>query len=147
MLTFHTPTPLLINLHFTLHHSTATAPTSTNTTSLGSPKPKTHKFPPTTFAADLLTDTPALFLRSLDTSCLERIRNATRYTAYRFSTPVNYEVERAFVWAGVGDEGMGCVGMRGLSEGEMEAQVRMVRERGRRDWVRVEMVVEIGGEC
>ncbi len=147
MLDFYTPTPLLINLHFTLHHSPPATSASSNTASLGSPKPKTQKFPPTTFAADLLTDTPALFLRSLDASCLERIRSATRYTAYRFSTPVNYEVERAFVWAGVGNEGMGCVGMRGLSEGEMETQVRMIRQRGGRDWLRVEMIVEIGGEC
>ncbi len=147
MLTFHTSTPLLINLHFTLHHSPPATPINSNATDLGPPKLQTQKFPPTTFAADLLMDTPTLFLRSLDTSCLERIRNATRYTAYRFSTPLNYEVERAFVWAGVGDEGMGCVGMRGLSEEEMEAQVRMVRQRGGRDWVRVEMIVEIGGEC
>ncbi|EAQ91606.1 predicted protein [Chaetomium globosum CBS 148.51] len=65
---------------------------------------------------------PDLFLRSIDTACLTRVRAMTQHTAYRFDRPVNYEVERAFVWAGVagGDEwmGMGAAGLGGFGLGE-----------------------------
>jgi hypothetical protein len=125
----------------------------------------------------------------------------TQHTAFCFERVVNYEVERAFVWAGVGAEGlvgassrtraagttgttgtagrmgmMGTMGlgslegmveegiaeesgvvagagagamataslsMRGLSSTEIARQVDMMRRRGYRDWVRVEMAVEI----
>lgn len=124
-----------------------------------------QKFPPVAFAATVVTDTPELFLRSLDARCLERVRAATRYTAYAFggddnTAPplVNYEVERWFVWNlkglgglqredadGDGQDGDDArlLSIRGLSAGEMETQLRMVRRRGYRDYVRVEMAVEI----
>ncbi|KAK4041110.1 hypothetical protein C8A01DRAFT_34842 [Parachaetomium inaequale] len=103
-----------------------------------------------------------LFLRSLDARCLARVRAMTRYTAYRFDKPVNYEVERAFVWAGMMPTGVlpgkpvkegreevvsssSSLSMRGLSGAELGRQVEMVRLRGYRDWVRVEMAVEIEG--
>ncbi|AEO55670.1 hypothetical protein MYCTH_89343 [Thermothelomyces thermophilus ATCC 42464] len=90
-----------------------------------------------------------VFLRSVDASCLDRVRAMTRATAFRFDEPVHYEAERAFVWAGVGGGdgggggGGGSIPIRGLSAAELGRQVDMVRRRGYRDWVKVEMAVEI----
>ncbi|KAK4149654.1 hypothetical protein C8A00DRAFT_46756 [Chaetomidium leptoderma] len=146
MLTLYTETPLLIDLHFTLHWSTTT---TTNTSGDGITKTKTNthtqkfQFPPTTFAANVIADeTPELFLHSLDLRCLDRIRAMTRYTVYCFDKPVNYEVERAFLWEGTTRGGRGLA-IRGLSAEELGSQLRMVRDRGYRDWVRVDMAVEI----
>jgi hypothetical protein len=151
LLNLHTHQPLLIDLHFALHwFPTKHLNSDSNLKTLTS-TPHSQAFPPVTFAADVLTPepenwNPSAFLQSLDETCLDRIRALTKYTIYNFIKPVNYEVERWFVWHGVGDpeeEGEARVGIRGLSAFELEAQLRMVRERGYRDWVRVEMAVEI----
>ncbi|KAJ4289983.1 hypothetical protein N0V88_006784 [Collariella sp. IMI 366227] len=93
-----------------------------------------QSFPPLTFAATLISDTPTLFLHSIDTACLERIRATTKYTIYKFDKPVNYEVERWFVWIGVdndnggkdGDEErQGRLSIRGLKLAELECQIGM----------------------
>ncbi|KAK4098993.1 hypothetical protein N658DRAFT_202723 [Parathielavia hyrcaniae] len=192
LLNLHTHQLLLIHLHFTLHwRATKTENTTTTRATTQqhhhqqhhhhqlppvAPTYTSQTFPPVTFAANILTTrdpsfspdetNPHTFLESLDQACLARIHALTKYSIYCFAEPVDYEVERWFVWHGVGngvgvgsgvgvkvgdgDErgssgggGGGRVGIRGLSAAELETQLRMVRTRGGRDWVRVEMQVEI----
>ncbi|EGS20302.1 uncharacterized protein CTHT_0021270 [Thermochaetoides thermophila DSM 1495] len=70
--------------------------------------------------------------------------------------PVRVEARRGFVWNGVDDEmdlgrekiargteTRGVVSIAGLSTAELEEHLEMMRKRGYRDWVRVEMAVEI----
>ncbi|KAH6635899.1 hypothetical protein F5144DRAFT_644176 [Chaetomium tenue] len=77
---------------------------------------------------DTSSTPPDLFLRSIDAACLARVRAMTQHTAYRFERPVNYEVERAFVWAGVDagvEAGMGMgMGGDGLGGGEGRGRER-----------------------
>ena len=155
MLELHASTTLLVDLAFTLHWDGGR---------------RRRGFGRTAFAASVATETAEQFLRSLDQSCLARARAATRGTRYRFEAPVNYEVERAFVWAGL-DGPCPCqcqcqchqqqqkqqltlqqqqqqqcatpLSIRSLSAAELESQLRLLRQRGYRDWVRVEMAVEI----
>ncbi|KAK3295305.1 uncharacterized protein B0H64DRAFT_143993 [Chaetomium fimeti] len=186
-------------------HSTAPSPTPTapSTPTPGTPgtttTPATDTPPNTTTSHATTTKAshanndddgstpPDLFLRSLDSSCVVRVRAVTRHTPFRFERHVNYEVERAFVWAGVGESGDGggsgvgvedgaggvagagvgfsgvgfgngvgvgfrsgvgsgavsTLSMRGLRGAEIARQVDMMRRRGYRDWVRVDMAVEI----
>ncbi|KAH6838537.1 hypothetical protein B0I37DRAFT_419472 [Chaetomium sp. MPI-CAGE-AT-0009] len=187
--------------------------TTINSSPISSPSPTSNSSSTTSTTS---STPPDLFLRSLDSSCLARVRAMTRHTAFRFEKHIDYEVERAFVWAGVGGaegeagvdmegmgmgmagmdrmgragmgmarmgmegmgmgmEGMGGMGigiegmgedkgsaartgtgtgtgvgavsgllsMRGLSSAEIARQVDMMRRRGYRDWVRVDMAVEI----
>ncbi|KAL2173981.1 uncharacterized protein P884DRAFT_264238 [Thermothelomyces heterothallicus CBS 202.75] len=155
MLALHAHTRLLIQLHATLYWTT------------GSGLLRGQKLAPVMFAADVAAVTinegdndhdfdhecaygygsatgsaVDVFLRSVDASCLDRVRAMTRATAFRFGEPVHYEAERAFVWAGAGGGG-GSIPIRGLSAAELGRQVDMVRRRGYRDWVKVEMAVEI----
>ncbi|KAL2139951.1 hypothetical protein VTI28DRAFT_4463 [Corynascus sepedonium] len=151
---------------------------SSNSSGGGGGRPEGHilraqKLAPVAFAADVMaivddnddSDMSAddatcssvasaadLFLRSLDARCLDQVRTMTRRTPFRFDKPADYEVERAFVWAGMmgpgqqQDEGGGGViflPVRGLSATELGRQIDMVRRRGYRDWVRVDMAVEI----
>ncbi|KAK4122981.1 hypothetical protein N657DRAFT_645691 [Parathielavia appendiculata] len=164
-LDLHTHQLLLIHLHFTIHWPATTKQPTTQ-------QPATYysqKFDPVAFAADILTTrnpsfspdeiNPNAFLESLDETCLARIHALTKYTMYRFAQPVDYQAERWFVWHGAPghnnseaadsrDDATGRVGIRGLSAAELEMQLRMVRLRGYRDWVRVEMqvVIETGRE-
>ncbi|KAL2270562.1 hypothetical protein VTJ83DRAFT_2746 [Remersonia thermophila] len=184
----HATIPLLINLHYTVHWATtsATAMTAREPTSPAK-QYYSQRFPPVTFAADavnLANDTgfggssreswwgfsppsPLGFLRSIDEACLARVRAALRHTPYAFDMPINYEIERWFVWTGLGgDEGKrwegvdgddgneyggvprldstaARVNIRGLTAAELVCQLRMVAARGWRDMVRVEMAVEI----
>lgn len=88
-----------------------------------------------------------VFLRSVDPNCLDRNRTMTRATAFRFDEPVHYEAEQAFVWAGT-DGGSGSsiggpISIRGPSAAELGRQLDKIRSREYRDWVRVDMAVEI----
>ncbi|AEO68700.1 uncharacterized protein THITE_2090214 [Thermothielavioides terrestris NRRL 8126] len=160
MLSLYRTTTLLIDLHFTLHwaspatehHQPGTSQTPTQTPTHHEQQQQdsyhhrhlcTQKFPPTAFAAALITDPsdPSLFLASLDAACLARIRAATRHTMYAFDEPVHFEVERAFVFGGL--EHAARLPMRGLTAAEVESQVELMRQRGLRDHVRVDMAVEI----
>lgn len=147
MLTLHNHTTLLIDLHFTLHRRLHPHPTLPHT---ATPPPQyhSHPFPPTAFAASLpnLTDTtPQQFARALDQACLARIRAMTRYTRYAFDEPVDYEVERVFVFRGLEDARLD---VRGLGAEELRVQVGFLGGggggTGGRGWVRVVMGVEIG---
>jgi hypothetical protein len=100
-----------------------------------------HEFPPVAFAAEVVTESIELFLHSLDLSCLDRIRATTRYTMYSFAEPINYEVERSFVWKGLA--GGSKLSIRGLSQVEFENQLALMKKRRWRDSIRVEMAVEI----
>ncbi|KAK4135256.1 hypothetical protein BT67DRAFT_351060, partial [Trichocladium antarcticum] len=128
MIELHTRTTLLVDLRFAIYWAGG---------QYG------QRFAPVAFAASVITEEdPALFLRSLDRSCLDRVRAATRYTKYRFETPVNFEVERSFVWKGLEESRLS---LRGLSAGELESQLALMRKRGYQDCVRVEMAVEVEG--
>lgn len=159
MLSLHTHATILIDLHFSLHWGTVLGDKpqdqqgkdhySTEKQKHQQQQQKQHsqRFPAVAFAADVVVaDTPELFLCSLDARCLDRIRAATRHTAFRFDRPVNYEVERWFVWDGLEDSKLA---VRGLSAEELASQLRLMGRgrKGCRDVVRVEMAVEIeGGE-
>jgi hypothetical protein len=68
----------------------------------------------------------------------------TRYTAFAFDEPVDYEVERACVFRGLEDRV--AVDMRGMGAEEMAVQVGFLGSgSGGRGVVRVVMGVEIGG--
>ncbi|KAL2127559.1 hypothetical protein VTI74DRAFT_10551 [Chaetomium olivicolor] len=117
-------TPLLIELHYTLYWSSGA---------------HGQKFAPIAFAADLITENPELFLQSLDASCLERIDAATKYTMYKFDKPVNYEVERWFVWEGLEE---GRLSIRGLTAGQLEKRYSMTETQAR--VLRIERLPELG---
>lgn len=53
---------------------------------------------------------------------------------------MTYQCERYFVWAGL--EG-GRLSIPALSDGEILRQVELLVKRGFRDWIHVEMVVEV----
>jgi hypothetical protein len=127
MTELHTRTTLLVDLHFTLYWDCGQ---------------HGQQFVPVAFAANVITENPELFLQSLDLSCLDRIRAATRYTKYKFETPINFEVERSFVWKGLEDSKLS---IRALGAVELENQLRLMKRRGYQDSVRVEMAVEIEG--
>lgn len=125
MLKLYACATILVDLHFTIHwdggrHSQA--------------------FPPVAFAASVVTEGLVSFLQSLDAECMDRIRAATRYTAYKFDSPVNYEVERYFVWKGLENSKLST---RGISAHEFDSQIRLMKQRGYQDHVRVDMNVEI----
>jgi hypothetical protein len=105
-------------------HSASFDPSISPSTTQEEKQYQSQRFPPVTFAADiagLVDDTgfgigssgtwwrlpapsPSVFLRSVDNTCLERICSILRHTAFAFDRPVNYEVERWFVWTGFGGD-------------------------------------------
>jgi hypothetical protein len=107
-------------------------------------------FPPLAFAAVVnVGDSRAAMLRSLDDACLERIREATRYTmpegeCCRFT---DYEADRYVVWTGL-DEAK--LPLSTLSDADVERQLEMMGRRDCGDRLRVHMAVEVntgGGEA
>jgi hypothetical protein len=71
----------------------------------------------------------------------------TRSTAFAFGEPVDYEVERGFVFCGLEDRV--AVDMRGMGAEELVVQVELLGGLGccgGRGVVRVVMGVEIGGD-
>ncbi|GAB1319933.1 hypothetical protein MFIFM68171_10143 [Madurella fahalii] len=125
MLKLYTRTTILVDLHFTIYWESGRCG---------------QQFPPAAFAVDVITESPDLFLQSLDLSCLDRIRAATKYTIYSFGKPVNYEAERSLIWKGLEDSRLS---MRGLNATEFDNQLKLMRKRGYQDHIRVEMAVEI----
>ncbi|KAL2015680.1 hypothetical protein VTK56DRAFT_5037 [Thermocarpiscus australiensis] len=118
-------TTLLVDLRFTIYWDSGRS---------------AQRFAPVAFAANVITENLDLFLQSLDSSCFRRIRAAARYTKYKFDKPINYEVERSFIWKGLDDSKLS---IRGLSEAEFENQMTLMRKRGYQDHVRVDMAIEI----
>ncbi|KAK3302701.1 uncharacterized protein B0T15DRAFT_422945 [Chaetomium strumarium] len=125
MLDFYRHTIILVDLRFTIHWDAGK---------------QSQRFAPVAFAAELITEDPDLFIQSLDAACQERIRAVTKYTMYRFDKPVNFEVERSFVWKGFEKARLS---IRGLSPDELWAQLQLMKTRGYQDCVRVDMAVEI----
>jgi hypothetical protein len=133
MLDLYRHTTILVDLRFTIHWDAGEGN-----------QVQSQKFAPVAFAAELITEdsnsSTDLFIQSLDAACVDRIRAVTQYTMYRFDKPVHFEVERSFVWKGFEKARLS---IRGLSSDELWAQLRLMKERGYRDCVRVDMAVEI----
>lgn len=59
---------------------------------------------------------------------------------YSFEKPIDYEVERSFIWKGL--EGS-RLSIRGLNAAEFDNQLKLMKKRGYQDHIRVDMAVEI----
>ncbi|KAL2255251.1 hypothetical protein VTK26DRAFT_3753 [Humicola hyalothermophila] len=113
-----TPTPAPTTHYTTSQTHVPVSPTSTSTsrstfTPLAWTRPTSQKFPPTTFAARVTTDTPSLFLRSIDLACLGRIRAATRYTRWAFDGHHHGNHENSRNDGGDGGEAAAAAAARG----------------------------------
>ncbi|KAK4235328.1 hypothetical protein C8A03DRAFT_36827 [Achaetomium macrosporum] len=125
MLDLHHHATILVELRFTIYWNAGK---------------HSQKFPAVAFAAELITENAELFIQSLDAACQERIRATTKYTMYHFERPINFEVERSFVWKGCEQARLS---IRALSSGELSTQLDLMEKRGYQDCIRVEMAVEI----
>ncbi|KAK4221196.1 hypothetical protein QBC38DRAFT_505104 [Podospora fimiseda] len=136
-LSLYSPTPILINLHYTLHWSTHSPPS-------GTPN-RRQIFPPQTFAALLPTDsTTQHFLSTLHQSCLNRIRSSTRFTSYAFTSPINCEAEFNIIYSPFNTTTKtGGLSIRTLSTPELSNQLHLIKLRNYQDVIRADMAIEI----
>ncbi|KAK1763415.1 hypothetical protein QBC33DRAFT_598227 [Phialemonium atrogriseum] len=96
---------------------------------------------PLVFAARITLDTKVAFLHSIDAACLQQVRDSTRYVSVLGRAPIiDYEVERYFVWSGFHDDRLP---ISSVPEREFRNQLDLVEKRGYRDWIRVDMALEI----
>ncbi|KAK4459690.1 hypothetical protein QBC42DRAFT_348617 [Cladorrhinum samala] len=124
-------TPMLINLHYTIHWSARSSKPTPN---------RRQIFSPTTFGTVLPTESIQHFLTILNDVCLDRVRSATRYTCYSFETPKNIQAEFYFVFTNFPDSKLS---IRGLTLAELSHQLELIKSRGYRDAIRAEMAIEI----
>ncbi|KAK5659464.1 hypothetical protein OQA88_665 [Cercophora sp. LCS_1] len=102
---------------------------------------QTHKsIAPILFAANLPWETPRHFLRALNEACMKRIRSTMRFHAYGSHPFSNYESERYFVWRGFETSKLA---ISSLTQSEIRDQLDLMAKRGYRDWIQVEMAIEI----
>lgn len=96
--------------------------------------------PPILFAANLPCETPRLFLHFLNEACMKRIRSTLRFHAYGAHAFTNYESERYFVWQGFENAKLAITS---LTQAEILDQLDLMAKRGFRDWIQVEMAIEV----
>lgn len=95
---------------------------------------------PIVFAARVTLDSKVAFLHSIDTACLQQIRDSTRHIDLGRAPIIDYEVERYFMWRGFESDRLS---VSSLPEREILNQMDLVEKRGYRDWIHVDMALEI----
>ncbi|KAK4160708.1 hypothetical protein QBC43DRAFT_245137, partial [Cladorrhinum sp. PSN259] len=124
-------TPMLVNLHYTIHWSTHLSASSPN---------RRQIFSPITFATVLPTESIQHFLTTLNQACLNRIRSATRYTFYSFNEPIDCQAEFNIVYTNCPSSKLS---IRSLTLTELTHQLELIKLRNYQDAVRVDMAIEI----
>ena len=99
-----------------------------------------RSLPPIVFATRIALDSKVAFLHSIDTACLQQIRDSTRHIGLGRAPIIDYEAERYFVWGGFESDRLP---VSSVPERELQNQLDLVEKRGYRDWIRVDMALEI----
>lgn len=127
MMDLYTTMPILIELRCTFYWNSAKI---------------RRTLAPIVFAARVTLDTKVAFLHSIDTACLSQVRDSTRHSdSLGRASIVDYEVERYFVWGGF--EAERRLSVSSVPEREIRSQLELVERRGYRDWIHVDMALEI----
>ncbi|KAK3985873.1 hypothetical protein QBC44DRAFT_373739 [Cladorrhinum sp. PSN332] len=124
-------TPMLVNLHYTVHWSSHSQTSAPN---------RRQIFSPMTFAALLPTESVQHFLTTLNQACLSRIRSATRFTFYSFTNPIDCQAEFNIIYASFPSSKLS---IRNLTLTELTHQLELIKLRNYQDAVRVDMAIEI----